>query len=164
MGCETDILVVDSDPTLIDKARQHLAHLERCWTRFNPDSDLSRINTAGGQPVTVDPSTITLLTAMVNGWAATGGAFNPTLLAPLVNLGYHTSWTDPTATTTVNAHTADMTAPTTILLDVNTCVVQAPAEIGLDAGGVGKGFAADLTVALLVEHGPVARLSASAVT
>jgi thiamine biosynthesis lipoprotein len=147
MGCAAEVLVHGGTTAHIELAVRKVEHLERCWTRFDPTSDICRINAAGGRDVVVDPSTIVLVEAMVRGWAATAGAFDPTLLAPLVGLGYDASWDDPTRRTPLAVGTARNTAPTAILVDAATNVVRAPAGIGLDAGGIGKGLAADLVAA-----------------
>src|SRR5687767_12493408 len=95
MGCRAGLTVTatagDADG-LVAAAAGRLRQLERCWSRFLPDSDLSRLNRACGRPVTVDPSTITLITAMAAGARDTHGAFDPTLLVALVGLGYGPSW------------------------------------------------------------------------
>jgi thiamine biosynthesis lipoprotein ApbE len=88
MGCGVQVLVHGGGAELLDLARRRIEHYERCWTRFDASSDLCRINASGGRDVVVDPSTVTLVQAMVRGWAATDGAFDPTLLAPLVGLGH----------------------------------------------------------------------------
>src|SRR5688500_20036364 len=80
MGCRAALTVTtaagDAD-RLVAAAAHRLRHLERCWSRFLPDSDISRLNRACGRPVAVDPSTITLLTEMAAGARATIGAFDP---------------------------------------------------------------------------------------
>ena len=158
MGCGVEVLVHGGGVELLDLARRRIEHFERCWTRFDASSDLCRINAAGGRDVVVDPSTVTLVQAMVRGWAATDGAFDPTLLAPLVGLGYVASWDDATRATPLAAATAARTLPTAVLVDEQASVVRAPAGIGLDAGGIGKGLAADLVAAELLAAGAVGAL------
>jgi thiamine biosynthesis lipoprotein len=158
MGCGVEVLVHGGGAELLDVARRRIEHYERCWTRFDASSDLCRINAAGGRDVVVDPGTITLVQAMVRGWAATDGAFDPTLLAPLVALGYATSWDDASKASPLATDTAARTLPTAVLVDEQASVVRAPAGIGLDAGGIGKGLAADLVVAELLAAGAVGAL------
>jgi thiamine biosynthesis lipoprotein len=158
MGCGVEVLVHGGGAELLDMARRRIEHYERCWTRFDASSDLCRINAAGGRDVVVDPSTVTLVQAMVRGWVATDGTFDPTLLAPLVGLGYGASWDDATRATPLAADTAARTLPTAVLVDEQASVVRAPAGIGLDAGGIGKGLAADLVVAELLATGAAGAL------
>ena len=150
MGCEVEVVVVGGTAHHLGLARQLVADLEQRWSHFLPTSDISRINAAGGADVVVDRSTITLVTAMVQAWAVTDGAFDPTLLAPLVELGYASSWDDPSRVTHLLPGTARRVVPTDLLVDPDACVVRAPAGMALDPGGIGKGLAADLVVVALL--------------
>jgi FAD:protein FMN transferase len=153
MGCAVDVVIVGGPPQLLDRAKASIDHLEQRWSRFLPDSDISRLNHAAGSPVQTDPATIVLLRSMLDGWRATAGAFDPTLLAPLVGLGYAASWHDPAAVTSL-PHAAlfrgDLNA---LSIDDERCTVRAPRGMCLDAGGIGKGLAGDLVVAELMSNG-----------
>jgi thiamine biosynthesis lipoprotein len=153
MGCDTEVVVVGGTAHHLGLARRLIADLEQCWSRFIPTSDISRINAAGGADVVVDPSTITLVTAMVQAWVATDGAFDPTLLAPLVELGYVASWDDPAHITRLAPGAARRSVPTEVLIDPSARVVRAPAGTTLDPGGIGKGLAADLVTSALLATG-----------
>ncbi len=159
MGSAVELLVVAGTADLAHLthlthlARRTIDQLEQCWSRFAPASDITRINLAGGETVVVDPVTIDLLQRAIEGWAATDGAFDPTQLAPLVEAGYDASWEDPTHRTFLPAGVARRVDPSTIRLDRASSTVTAPAGIGVDAGAIGKGLAADLTVAALLEAG-----------
>ena len=155
MGCSVEVLIVGGSPDLLDLARTSIDHLERCWSRFLPDSDISRLNHAAGSTVHIDPATVVLLGAMRDGWRATDGTFDPTLLAPLVGLGYSASWHDP-ATVTSLPHGATMRGDLDQLdLDAERCTARSPLGMCLDPGGIGKGLAADIVVGRLIEAGAV---------
>ena len=132
--------MVAGDVSLLAEARRLIEHLERCWSRFLPASDLSRLNAARGAAVAVDPSTIVLLEAMVHGFIATDGAFDPTLLAPLVGLGYAASWHDSSAVTSVPAGSTLSGRIDEVAVDVAASVAQLPVGTIVDAGGIGKGL------------------------
>ena len=153
MGCAVDVVIVGGSPDLVDLSRTSIDHLERRWSRFRPDSDISRLNHAAGSTVHIDPATVVLLQAMLDGWRATGGVFDPTLLAPLVSLGYASSWDDPTSMTSL-PHGAllrgDLNA---LVIDRQGSTVCTPQGMCLDAGGIGKGLAADLVVDTLIDAG-----------
>lgn len=153
MGCAVEIEVVGGGPELLAVAREQIGHLERCWSRFLPTSDVCRLNAARGAPVAVDPSTLALLEAMVHGFIATEGAFDPTLLAPLVGLGYAASWHDPSAVTSVPAGSTLSGRIDEVAIDAEARVAQLPIGTIIDAGGIGKGLAADRVVAALVAAG-----------
>ncbi len=153
MGCEVEVVAVGGTAHHLGLARRLVTGFEQRWSRFLPTSDISRINAAAGADVVVDPSTVTLVTAMVQAWAATDGAFDPTLLAPLVDLGYGASWDDPGRVTHVPPGAARRSVPTDVLVDPDACVVRAPVGAALDPGGIGKGLAADLVVEALLRTG-----------
>lgn len=157
MGCSVEVeLVGDEDSLLVTGlaiARRSIAELERCWSRFLPDSDISRLNAAQGAMVSVQPATIDLLQSMVDGFAATEGCFDPTLLAPLVALGYDASWSDSGLRSSVPAGSAWRGDIRGVAVDRDASVAQLPSGTVLDAGGIGKGLAADRVVAELLAAG-----------
>lgn len=166
MGCDVEIAVVGGTAHHLELAQRLVDDLEQRWSRFLPTSDISRINAAAGADVVVDRSTVVLVAAMVQGWVATGGDFDPTLLGHLVELGYSASWDDPSKVTTlpagftpeVGAGAARRAPLTDALLDPAACVVRVPAGTFLDPGGIGKGLAADLVVNALLGAGAAGAL------
>ncbi len=136
----------------------YLDHLERCWSRFLPASDLSRINqlgASGGGDIVVDASTVSLLATMVEGYQYTAGRFDPTVLRAVMAEGYVVSHDDPRHVSTVPDARAPWEAVSVhdLGIDPSTNTVAVPAGLVLDPGGIGKGFAADLAVARLVASG-----------
>ena len=146
MGSAIEVIVI-ADDALVDVARARLAHLERSWSRFLPDSDISRLNTAGGRAVEVDPSTVVLVQHLVQAARVTDGRFDPTLLPLLVDLGYGASWDDPDRFTSLAPGVHARCDLDGVLVDPAAGVVQLAAGTTLDPGGLGKGLAADLVVA-----------------
>lgn len=139
---------------------QLLDHLEARWSRFVPDSDVSRLNLADGHPVRVDPSTMTLVATMIEAWRATEQRFDPTTLPTLMAAGYRSSIDDPRCVTilpTGALHFDDGAArrPTLddIEIDLDAGTIRLPAGLAIDAGGIGKGLAADLAVDLALRSG-----------
>jgi thiamine biosynthesis lipoprotein len=139
MGSAVEVLLVDAEPRHLDLVRDVVAHLEGRWSRFIATSDVSRLNAAGGAPVRVDPFTVRLLEMMASGASATDGAYDPTLLAPLVALGYAASWEDPGAVTSLAPGCALRSDVRQVLVDREHCVVQLPPGADIDAGGIGIG-------------------------
>jgi thiamine biosynthesis lipoprotein len=157
MGCAVQLELVGDDEsdvvTGLAFARDSISNLELLWSRFLPDSDISRLNGAKGAMVDVDSATIELLHAMVQGFAATDGCFDPTLLAPLVELGYDASWSDPLLITSLPAGVSWRGGISGIAVDAIASVAQLPSGTVLDAGGIGKGMAADMVVSQLLRSG-----------
>jgi thiamine biosynthesis lipoprotein len=133
----------------------YLEHLEQCWSRFVETSDVSRINQLGpaGGIVEVDPSTLTLLATMIDGHERTAGRFDPTLLRAVIAEGYGASRVDPTRVSTVGSPVASAASLHDMQLDPTANTVTVPPGLALDPGGIGKGLAADLTVARLLDEG-----------
>lgn len=134
-------------------ARDRLAFLEARWSRFREHSDLSRLNAGNGQPVVVDPCTIELLEAMVHAHLLTDGSFDPTLLEPLVRLGYAASVHDPALVSELPPGVQTRGAIRGLVINVDESTARLPPGTAVDAGGLGKGLAADVVAELLLAHG-----------
>jgi thiamine biosynthesis lipoprotein len=136
MACGASVSVVIDDHgrgrVLVDRAIARVAHLERCWSRFRDDSDVSAINRAEGRTVMVDPSTIELVRAMVIARKITDGSC------------------DPAYRSEIESSTIDLGR---VWFDVDRNLVRVPAGVILDPGSIGKGLAADLVAAQLVAGG-----------
>lgn len=157
MASELHIVAVTDDDVdggaLVAGAVVLVEDLEARWSRFLVSSDISRINlvgASGGGAVVVDRSTSTLLDAMVAGFERTSGRFDPTQLRAVLTAGYTSSIDDPEVVCPFGSE-AQATGPAIfdLLLDVDRSTVTVPAGLGLDAGGIGKGLAADLAVDIL---------------
>jgi thiamine biosynthesis lipoprotein len=156
MGNDASIQVVGLDvqrtERLLDQAVRRIEHLEARWSRFLPTSDISRLNATSGTVLDVDPDTNRLIVAMVQGWRASDGAYDPTLLGALNALGYATDWSD--ASRPSCAATGGWRGdPGGILLDPVQHRVQLPLGTSLDAGGIGKGLAADVVADAVMAAG-----------
>ena len=101
MGSTVEVTVVGGRARHLDLAERRLADLDRLWSRFRPNSDVSRLNLAEGAPVRVASETLCLVDHLVAAWRATAGAFDPTLLPAVVAAGDVASRDDPEARTRV---------------------------------------------------------------
>lgn len=146
MGAHATVTIVGGGSGVMDAVLRELERLEELWSRFVPGSDLSRLNLADGAPVRVDPATVGLLHVMGEAMAETGGAFDPTLLPALVDAGYAVSMVDPAHSTTLppTARAGGAFGDTVI----DGFEVTLPHGLTLDAGGIGKGYAADRLASL----------------
>jgi thiamine biosynthesis lipoprotein len=151
MGGRVTMTVVGGPRGLIDDLEGELARLESLWSRFLPDSELCRLNGAGGEPLEVDPATVEMIRAMQEGFVETDGAYDPTLLPVLVDVGYATSFQHADRVSTAPASSRPGGDPRDIRIEGTE--VQLPLGMTLDSGGIGKGLAADLLVARAVEGG-----------
>lgn len=163
MSCRATVVVTDADggvspQRLADLAVARLTELEQRWSRFLPTSELTALNDADGEPLVVSADTVELVTRLVQAWHLTDGAFDPTLLGTLVELGYAASRDDATVRTSLHPSVARRGRPEDVLVDPATGVVRLPAGTVLDPGGLGKGLAADIVTAELLAAGATGAL------
>ena len=163
MASEVHLVIVgdpDGPPVepLVVGALTRLAHLEQRWSRFLPDSDVTRINRSAGQAVEVDPDTVTLVATMLEASHLTGGLLDPTTLPALVRAGYVVSKENPDRATWIPAGAISGGCMDDVRLDAGLRTVAAPLEVAIDPGGIGKGLAADLVVAQLLADGALGAL------
>ena len=166
MGTHARILAHGDPPGAVDRACDSLAALERAWSRFLPESELSLLNaTGGGHPVIVSPSTFALISHAVDAWRHTEGRFDPTGLAALSSWGYDRTFDDVVSgsqlqpAATAAACVSDRPNPLPLVgcagigLDPIVRAVTLPVGLNLDLGGIGKGYAADLVTQELMDAG-----------
>nr|WP_277814882.1 FAD:protein FMN transferase [Galbitalea soli] len=151
MGGTAGVTLVGGDETMLDRCFELAEECERRWTRFSRDSDLSRLAWAEGGWVTVDPLTVGLIEAMQFGAALTDGDYDPTLLPDLLMAGYVASRVDPARITELPPGARSRGDLAQIGIDGDR--VSLPYGMTLDAGGIGKGLAGDLIVALALRLG-----------
>ena len=70
MGTMPAQVAVVGDATLLDDACARLDDLERRWSRFRADSEISRMNAHAGEHVIVSPDTFTLVVRAIAGVGA----------------------------------------------------------------------------------------------
>ncbi|MFV0260557.1 MAG: FAD:protein FMN transferase, partial [Acidimicrobiales bacterium] len=153
MNADAHAIVVDGSSTHLDAVEAGLADRERRWSRFRPDSELSRLNQASGRPVILSADTFTLVAAAVSAHAATGGTFDPTVLRCLEAAGYDRSFADLPAAPPPVTHRPSP-GPDGIQLLPEASMVILPEGVGLDLGGIAKGAAVEAVVEEIMA-GPV---------
>ena len=125
--------------------------LESLWSRFIPTSDISRLNIANGQPTVVDERTLTLIHHMIAAHQATDGAYNPTRLPLQIAAGdAHSLINDRNTELATDSIAFPQLSGIHIFHDGK---VSLPRGMTLDAGGIGKGLAADLILRVALEQG-----------
>ena len=153
MASSARVVVVDGPEPLLDQARRRLEALERVWSRFLADSDISRLNRTPNEWLEVATDTITLVETMQLAASLTEGRFDPTYLRELVATGYGRSIDDPERVTIV----IDLPCPDHRVADAHIDrhhrSIMLPNGLALDPGGIGKGLAGDLVVAELLSEG-----------
>lgn len=160
MGCRAHVVVVGGDPLLARWAVDRIEQLEARWSRFRETSEVSRLNRSGGGPTLVSHDTFTLLERSVQAWELTGGRYDPTVADRVVALGYDRDFREVRRASHPTHATALVGTPgcSSIRLDPYLPAVTLGAGVHIDPGGIGKGLAADLVVAELMERGAAGAL------
>jgi FAD:protein FMN transferase len=150
MGSVAHLIVVGGPPRLIDHAIRRVDDLERRWSRFLPDSEVSQLNRWAGIPVALSPDTITLVEHAMVAWRLSGGAFDPTVLGAVIRAGYDRSFEHLGATPDAGHSVLGLGADA---IAVNGETVTLPSGTGFDPGGIGKGLAADMVCNEMISAG-----------
>lgn len=146
------ITIYDSnDQTLLEQCFTHCEELENLLSRTIPTSDISRINSAAGAPVTVSDTTIELLKQGIYYGKLTDGAFDITV-APLSDVWNFKENTGILPTEHAITEALSHVSYKTIQIDGNTVTLADP-EAAIDLGGVAKGYIADVLKEFLKSKG-----------
>lgn len=156
MGGEATVAVAGPDH-LLELARRRIEDLEAKWSRFRPDSEISRLHRGRDRAVKVSAETRLLVRRGVAAWETTGGAFDPSVHDALVAWGY-----DRDLGLVRGPAQAPTPAPASglagVQVDDGAGTVSLGGGGGFDPGGIGKGLAADLIATELVAAGAEAAL------
>lgn len=122
-------------------ARREVEQCENVLSRFRQDSDLSRLNDAGGEWLAVDRRLIHALRLALRMREATGLRFDPTILPALDAAGYDRSFEQLEPRPAGAA--AGWHPNATVQIDADSLRVRVEPGAAIDLGGIGKGFAAE---------------------
>ena len=153
MGTRVEVLLV-APPT--GAARAALAHvreeferLEAIFSRFRPDSELSRLNEAGS--IEAGPDLLAVVELALAARERSAGRFDPTLHDALVAAGYDRTFDELDEQAAAGpvpdpGRTRDVT--------VTGRRIELGPGVRLDLGGIVKGYAADRCASRLAPLGP----------
>jgi thiamine biosynthesis lipoprotein len=151
MGGLFEVTVVGNKIELISEARDCISTLESLWSRFESDSDISRLNAAEGKSVLVSDQTCHLIRLMIEANIKTEGLYDPTILPLLIGIGYGESKTGSGKKSTIPASAQ---WPGNLKdIEIEHGIVTMPKGTTLDPGGIGKGLSADLLIQQLMDQG-----------
>lgn len=75
---------------------KRVEELEARWSRFRPDSEISKLNRDRGRLVVISPETYNLVERALEAGRVAAGRFDPTLLDELIGQGYNRTHHDLT--------------------------------------------------------------------
>jgi thiamine biosynthesis lipoprotein len=127
----------------LHEVEREFAEQEQRFSRFRDDSELSKVNRSETRTTRVSGPFGALVERALRAAAATDGLFDPTVLPAMLAAGYDRSFEDVIATARDVLRPA---APTgrwrEIVFDLD--VLTLPEGVGLDLGGIAKGWTADI--------------------
>jgi thiamine biosynthesis lipoprotein len=144
MGTTAQVLLVDGTDEIAELAVRRIADLEAKWSRFRADSEITLINENPGTYMEVSADTLQLLSRACEAWVLTGGVFDPTVLSSLKALGYDRSFEFMNGQATVSHKPQPAPGCGDVAIDYAQSAVCLPVDVEFDAGGIGKGLAADI--------------------
>jgi thiamine biosynthesis lipoprotein len=134
-----------------------LRRSEQQLSRFRSESELSQLNRQAGAPVRVSRLLFRVITAALSAARATDGMFDPTVRQALLAAGYDRTFMD------LGSERRSDGLPDTnpgryreVVLDAARQTVWLPAGVGLDLGGIAKGWLADAVARRLRRLGAAA--------
>ncbi len=143
-SCTLAVTALPGDATNARRAlaagRAEIESCEQSLTRFDPASDLSRMNRHAGEWVEVDARLVDALRVARLARAATGGRFDPTILPALVAAGYDRTFEELEERSAL-PH-AGWRSGGEIEIASDAHLVRVERGTMVDLGGIGKGFSA----------------------
>jgi FAD:protein FMN transferase len=156
MGTEVTLLTDDIDPRMFERALRTVASIfereEQRFSRFREDSELAHVNHSAGTWVEVSRPFMNVLRLALEGAEATEGLFDPTVLPALVAAGYDRDFSSIEAQDSTSKPRA---VPCGRWRDVEVRreVTRLPPGVGIDLGGLVKGWTADVAAEAVVATG-----------
>jgi thiamine biosynthesis lipoprotein len=160
MGTFTGVVVVaPSDMEAQAAIKAALAvqkNVDHLMSYHRPDSQLAQINTqAYDHPVTIAQDTMAVLQEAIRVSALTEGAFDVSV-GPLIDLWKQAADTNTPPTDVQIEEAKAKVDYTQVTLDPNALTVSfAKPGMKMDLGGIAKGYAIDLSIQALKDHGAV---------
>ena len=157
MGCEM-LAVLES--SVISQALPCVTawfeEWEQVLSRFRYDSELTRLNQTFESPVHVSPVLWEVFHLAQEAGQLTNGLVTPTVFNAMIRAGYDRSFDEMPLVTTALPDTVETTAAplTDISFNEKDRTIRLPRGIGLDFGGVAKGWAAHQAMQRLQAEGP----------
>jgi len=152
----TDVSLYGPDADAFDEAfaaiRRVFETEERRFSRFRDDSELTAVNRLAGQWVAVSSPFERVVRLALDHASATGGLFDPTVLHALMAAGYDRDFDEVLAGARGVLHPPQPCGRWTEV-QVRQGAVRLPPEVGLDLGGIAKGWTVDLVAAEALDAG-----------
>lgn len=139
LGGECELYAIDVDAATLQQAQAWTQRMHDRLTRFEPHSELSRLNASRGRPFAVSPELEALLRESLRAFELSDGLVNVAVLPALLAAGYTRDFAaGPTAITA-----APQIRSLPEVLHVRPGEARLMRGGALDLGGIAKGWLAD---------------------
>ncbi|MGC5325724.1 FAD:protein FMN transferase [Brevibacillus sp. SYSU BS000544] len=141
---------------VITEVNQLFSIIESQCSRFNQQSELSALNSSQGKVVQVSPALLQILQAAEKAYFQSEGIYNPGILRQLQMAGYNTSF-DEIQQSGPSSQRREVCNPVDKLpyqiIDPEKRLVEVIDQVGIDLGGIAKGWCVDHVSEFLSLHG-----------
>jgi thiamine biosynthesis lipoprotein ApbE len=147
LGTSVHLLVTDVRAGDVARAAvvEVLDRVDATYSRFRPDSELSRLNARAGQTVPISPLLAVAIGAALRGARVTDGAVDPTVGRAMRLVGYDADFSEVAAPRDALVLRLEAVPGwEAIDFDPEARVVRVPSGVEIDLGSSGKALAADL--------------------
>jgi thiamine biosynthesis lipoprotein len=151
LGSSCHLLGVGLGRGRLEEGAAWVVDMHQRFSRFLPESELSRFNASAGSRVDVSPELEAMLRAAVAAWWASGGLVNACVLEAMLAIGYTRSLSDGPTPAAPVATLAPL-SPLPEVLQVGSRSAWLHRGAGVDLGGIAKGWMADRLAAELGEN------------
>lgn len=157
MGCEM-LAALDSESLQAERTLASVPEWFESWeqslSRFREDSELSELNRHAGQPWKVSQTLWRVFQAARQAEQRSQGLVTPGVLGALIHAGYDRSFSELAPLSTDLPAASLPTQPCSMIKDETAHTICLPPGLGLDFGGIAKGWAANQAVQKLRAYGP----------
>jgi thiamine biosynthesis lipoprotein len=139
LGGECELYGVEVGADALGKARAWITLMHDRLTRFEPSSELSRLNAAGGRPFAVSAELEALLRESLRAFEISDGLVNVAVLPALLAAGYRRDFAAGPTTRAVPPRIP----PLPDVLQLRPGEARLATGAAIDLGGIAKGWLAD---------------------
>lgn len=160
MGTDVGLWLWQTDEqvaqTALAQAEQFFRQTEARLSRFQPESELSQLNRAAGRPFMASELLFQLVEAALDWRTRSGGIFDPAVLKALIAYGYDHSFDTLTPSVGRGVVSFPNASPGPAQVNLNRAqrAITLPQGVGLDLGGIAKGWTVQQAGQTLGRLGP----------
>ena len=148
LGGQCELFAIDVAPERFTESEAWVRRMHDRLSRFEPSSELSRLNAAAGRWVEVSPELEQLLRESLRAFEVSDGLVHVGVLPALLAAGY----TRDFAAGPTTSRTPPRIAALPESLEVRTAAARLAPDAAIDLGGIAKGWMADYLAARLGEN------------